>query len=504
MVSYIIFTLLAIFVYLFFLHKKYKILPSKRPPGPPGLPVIGNLHELDTSNLPDHLWRLSKRYGSLMSLRLGLVQTMVVSSAEMAKQVLKTNDLIFCNRPVLTGQQKLSYYNKDIAFAPYNEYWRQMRKTCTLHLLSVKQVNSFLPVREEEVFDMIDTLKTRVRKNNLVNLSQTLLVLTSNIISRMAFGKRTAEYDDEKQEVTQFSELILRCQKMFAKFFYRDVIPFMGWLDIVNGSVSNLEKIFKDMDEFYQEIIDQHENQLNEPNNMQEDMVDILLKLKKDSDCSVKLTYDHIKGVLMNIMLGGTETSATTVVWAMCMLMMNPESFKKLQHEVRNVIGKKGKVDEHDLYKLDYLKAVIKETYRLYPTAPLLVPRESRDRCVINGFEIPKKTLVYVNVWAVGRDPKCWERAEVFDPERFMGSSVDYKGADFELIPFGSGRRGCPGMLLGATTVELTLANLVCSFDWEMPMGTSEIDTLTTPGTVARKKNDLLLAAKVYDHGYKS
>ncbi|KAJ0805094.1 putative (S)-limonene 6-monooxygenase [Helianthus annuus] len=207
---------------------------------------------------------------------------------------------------------------------------------------------------------------------------------------------------------------------------------------------------------------------------------------------------------MQNILLGGTETSAATVVWAMTLLMKNPKSLKKVQQEVRNAIGNKGKVHEDDLYKLDYLKAVIKETLRLYPIAPLLGPRESRERCVLNGFEIPKKTLVYVNAWAVGRDPQFWDRPEVFEPERFMGSSVDYKGTDFELIPFGSGRRVCPGMSLGVATVEVALSILVYSFDWEMPEGTGEIDTLTTPGTVARKKNDLRLAAKVYDHGCRS
>ncbi|XP_076892143.1 cytochrome P450 71A1-like [Bidens hawaiensis] len=181
----------------------------------------------------------------------------------------------------------------------------------------------------------------------------------------------------------------------------------------------------------------------------------------------------------------------------MTLLMKNPDSLKKLQQEVRDAVGNKGKVDEDDLYKLDYLKAVVKEALRLYPVLPLLAPRESRDRCVLAGYEIPKKTLVFVNAWAVGRDPKCWEQPEEFEPERFMHSSVDYKGTDFELIPFGSGRRGCPGMLLGATTVELALSNLVYSFDWELPEGTKDIDTSKTAGTVIHKKIPLQLMAKV-------
>ncbi|KAJ0795652.1 putative cytochrome P450 [Helianthus annuus] len=299
------------------------------------------------------------------------------------------------------------------------------------------------------------------------------------------------------------------------------------------------------MDEFYQEVIDEHLNQYQSNSiNMQDDMVDILLKLKQDY--SNNITFDHVKGVLMvsiflssknldsiymfrlfepgvsleaaslflrgrgkavyilpssdptfNILLAGTGTSASTVVWAMTMLIKNPEFLKKVQQEVRDAVGKKGKVEEDDLYKLDYLKAVIKEALRLYPVVPLLLPRESRDQCILEGYKIPKKTLVYVNAWAVGRDPKCWNRPEEFDPERFMGSNLEYKGADFEWIPFGCGRRGCPGLLMGATAVELALSNLVYSFDWELPKGTLDIDTLKTKGTVMHKKNELLLVAKV-------
>ncbi|XP_071729231.1 6,7,8-trihydroxycoumarin synthase-like [Rutidosis leptorrhynchoides] len=506
MVSFLI-TLLSplIFCLIFSILSKFRNIHSKNcrplPPGPPGLPIIGNLHELDLSNLSDHLWRLSKCYGPLMSLRLGFVQTLVVSSAEMAKEVLKTKDLIFCNRPVLTGQQKLSYNNRDIAFSPYNEYWRQMRKTCTLHLFSMKQVDSFRYIREEEVFEMIDSLKTQISTKRVVNLSEILMILTGNIISRMAFGKRvgTSTYDDENNETTRFHELLLQCQVSFTNFYYRDLFPLMGWLDKLNGSIGKLEKIFKDMDELYQELIDEHLNQ-NKQNKMQEDMVDILLKLKEENSDSY-LTFEHIKAVLMNILLGGTETSATTVVWAMTLLMKNPQSLKIVQQEVRNVVGNKGRVHEDDLDKLDYLKAVIKETLRLQPVAPLLVTHESRDRCVLDKFEIPKKTLVYVNVWAIGRDPNCWERAEEFDPERFIGNSIDYKGLDFEFIPFGSGRRGCPGMSLGATTVEVALANLVYAFDWEIPDGMKDIDTLATTGTVSHKKRSLRLVAKVVDYG---
>ncbi|XP_076892132.1 5-OH-xanthotoxin synthase-like [Bidens hawaiensis] len=298
----------ALLVFLLFLLPIIitKFLSKTRPlpPGPSGLPIIGNLHQLDISDFEGYLWCISKRYGPLMSLRLGRVQALVVSSAEMAKEILKTNDSVFCTRPVLTGQKKLSYDNKDIGFSPYSEYWRQMRKICTLHLFSMKQVSSFRSVGEEEVSDMIESIKTQSSKKQAVNLSKTVMALTNNIICRVAFGKRP-------QQGTRFDELMLQCQAMFLNFFYRDYFPFMGWLDKLNGSIARLEKTFKDMDEFYQEVIDEHLDQ-NRPNKTQDDMVDILFKLKQDS--STDLTFDNIKGVLMNILLGGTETSASSVI----------------------------------------------------------------------------------------------------------------------------------------------------------------------------------------------
>ncbi|KAI7733600.1 hypothetical protein M8C21_032453 [Ambrosia artemisiifolia] len=267
----------------------------------------------------------------------------------------------------------------------------------------------------------------------------------------------------------------------------------MGWLDHLNGSMARLEKNFNDMDVFYQDLIDEHLNPKGPK--QQDDIVDILLRLKKDDSCSFGLTFDHIKAILMDVFLAGTETVASTVVWAMTLLIKNPKALEKVQQEVRNVVGNKGNVDEDDLQKLDYLKAVIKESLRLYPVAPLLIPHETNDQCVLAGYTIPKKTLVYVNVWAIGRDPNSWESPNEFEPERFIGSSIDYKGMDFEFIPFGSGRRGCPGMLLGATTVELILSNLLYAFEWSLPNGmkTEDIDTLTTPGFVLHKKNALCL-----------
>lgn len=202
---------------------------------------------------------------------------------------------------------------------------------------------------------------------------------------------------------------------------------------------------------------------------------------------------------MQNVFVAGTDTSAVTVTWAMTALMKSPSILKRLQTEIRQVMGKKQTIDEDDIDKLPYLKATVKEAMRLFPAVPLLVPRETLEKCNLGGYEIPAKTMVYVNAWGIGRDPKVWENPDEFLPDRFLNSSIDVKGQDFQLIPFGSGRRGCPGYSMGLLTVHLLLANLLHSFDWELPPGVKkeDIDTESLPGLAISKKNALKLIAKI-------
>ncbi|CAL5383492.1 unnamed protein product [Camellia sinensis] len=497
MMLLLILVALPIFLFFFVLHKNRGNGQVLLPPGPPGLPFIGNLHQLDNSAPHRYFWQLSKQYGPLMSLRLGSVPTLVVSSAKMAKEVMKTHDLEFSSRPSMVGPQKLSYNGLDLAFAPYNDYWRQMRKVCVLQLFNTKRVQSFHSVREEEVHRMIEKISKLASEDNGINLSEMLMALTSTTICRVAFGKR---YEDEGHERSRFHSLLNEGQAMFASFFISDYFPLMGWVDRLSGLYGRLEKNFKEFDKFYQEIIDDHLDPKRRKSN-QEDITDVLLKLQNNRSLAIDITFDHIKAVLMNIFFGGTDTSAATLVWAMTALMQNTKAMKRVQEEVRNLVGEKGSVDEDDLQNLPYLKAVVKETMRLHPAVPLLVPRETTQTCKIDGYEIPPKTLVYVNAWAIGRDPEAWDNPQEFLPERFIGSTIDFKGQDFELVPFGAGRRGCPGLYMGAVQVELTLANLLCAFDWELPVGMKkeDLDTEVIPGVTMHKKTALCLVARNYN-----
>ncbi|CAN1163420.1 Cytochrome P450 83B1 [Linum perenne] len=416
----------------------------------------GNLFQIDASAPHRYLWKLSQFHGPLMTLKQGRVCILVVSSAKMAREIMKTHDLIFCNKQSVVGQQKLSYNGLDLAFAPYGPYWREMKKICVVHLFNYNRVQSFHSIRESEVSKMVEKISNNAFRSKPSNLSEAMMSLSSIIICRVAFGKR---YEEEGIERSRFQSLLNETQAMFTHFFFSDY-----W------------------DAFYQEIIDEHlDPKRAKPEH--EDILDVLLQIWKDRSFKVQLTFDNIKAILMNIFVGGTDTSAATVVWSMTYLMKNPRVMIKAQEEVRHAIGKKRFVNEEYIQQLSYLKNVVKETMRLQPTVPIIAARESTESCKIDGYEIPAKTVVYVNAWAIGRDTEAWG-----------------ENPDFELIPFGAGRRICPGIHMGISTVELALANLLYAFDWEMPVGVKreDIDMEVLPGGTMHKKNNLCLVAKRY------
>lgn len=274
------------------LQKRGSIL---HPPGPPGLPIIGHLHLLGQPNLPCQLWKLSKIYGPIMSLKLGFRPAIVVSSPQMAREIMKTHDQNFCSRPDLFGIQQISYKGSDVVLSPYTEKWKELRKIMTLHLLSAKRVLSFRPVREDEVFQMINKIAQHALLSKPYNFSEELIALTNTIICRVAFGKVFSE--EQKQ---RFQVLIEEAQAVMAAFYFSDHFPLISWVDKLAGKCARLDKHFKEMDFFYQKLVDEHLDP-NRPTSTQEDVIDVLLQLKKDNSTSVDLTFDTIKALLMVI-----------------------------------------------------------------------------------------------------------------------------------------------------------------------------------------------------------
>ncbi|GLT51430.1 hypothetical protein SLA2020_248410 [Shorea laevis] len=470
-------------LFLFFLvlllqkiHKQKQWL--RLPPGPRKLPIIGNLHQIGA--IPHQSFaEMSKKHGPLMLVHLGFVPTLIVSSAEAAKELFKAHDLDCCSRPPLTGTGKLSYSYLDVAFTAYGDYWRAMRRLYVIELLSIKRVQSFRFIREEEVEFLIKSISEFSKLGTPVNLSEKLVSFTANVTCRVAFGKSFKErgYEDFGAD---FEEEIHEAFAMLGSFAAADFFPYFGWIvDRITGLHGRLERNFKKLDAFLQKVLDDHlcsGRLITEEEH--EDIIDALLKIGKYETVSgaEKITHNHIKAILMEIFLAGSDTIAISMAWAMAELAKNPRVMKKAQEELRNSVGNKGKVSETDIKKLPYLKAVVKENWRLHPPVTLLAPREAITRFNISGYTIDPKTRIQVNVWAIGRDPNVWENPQEFYPERFLDSPIDFKGQNYEFLPFGSGRRICPGVHKGVAIVELTLANLLYCFDWKSPEGMAEKD----------------------------
>ena len=468
---------------------------KRLPPGPWKLPILGSMLHM-VGGLPHRVLRdLAKKYGPLMHLQLGEVSVVVVTSPEIAKEVLKTHDLAFASRPKLLAAEIVLYDSSDVAFAPYGDYWRQMRKICVLEVLSTKNVRSFSSIRRDEVVRLIEFFRSSSGKP--VNFTKRISLFMSFIICRSAFGTVFKEQDE-------FIQVMKDVTALLEGFDVADIFPSLKFLHVLTGMRAKAMNLHHKVDDIVDNIINEHKKNLATGKfNGQlggEDLIDVLLRLKKDGGFQFPITNDNIKAIIYDMFAAGTETTSTTIDWAMVEMIRNASVFAKAQAEVREVFNRKETFDENDVEELKYLKLVIKETLRLHPPLPLMLPRECREETNINGYTIPLKSKVMVNVWAIGRDPKNWDDAESFKPERFEQSSVDFVGNNFEYLPFGSGRRICPGILFGLANIYLPLAQLLYYFDWKLPTGInpSDLDMTESDGASCARKSNLYLIASPY------
>ncbi|KAL1540834.1 cytochrome P450 71AU50-like [Salvia divinorum] len=458
---------------------------KRLPPGPRGLPILGHFHLLGKNPHVD-LCHLARKHGPVMGLRFGFVPAVVMSSPAAAELVLKTHDLIFASRPRNDAARLISYEQRNLVFGPYGAYWRNMRKLCTLQLLSASKINQFEPIRKAEVSLLVSSLKEGA---DTVDLSARISTVTGDMNCLMILGRK---YSDRDLDVEGFKALFTETVEVTAQFNIADYFPYIGNLDL-QGLGRKMKRLSKVFDSFLEKIIDDHVRNKGE-RKQSEDFVDTMMAIMESGEAEFEFDRRHIKAVLLDLLVAGMDTSATAIEWAMSELMRHPEVMKKLQQEVESVVGLDQMVEESHLDKLDYLDSVVKETLRLHPVAPLLIPHESMEDCELQGFHIPKKSRVMVNVWAMGRDPDIWANADDFTPERFIGSDIELRGRHFELIPFGSGRRGCPGLQLGLTVVKLVVAQLVHCFDWKLPNGMKpgDIDMSEHFGVVTARAKPLI------------
>ncbi|PIA53462.1 hypothetical protein AQUCO_00900210v1 [Aquilegia coerulea] len=471
---------------------------NRLPPSPLALPIIGHLHLL--SPIPHQAFhKLSTKYGPLIYLLLGSVPCVLASTAETAKEFLKTHELSFSDRPFSAAVDYLTYGSADFSFAPYGPYWKFMKKICMSELLGGRTLDQLLPVRREEIRRLLMKMIRKSDSEDTVDVGGELITLANNIISRMMMNKRCSESEKEAEDVRS---LVHEVAELTGTFNLSDYIWFCRNIDL-QGLRKRFEDLHVRFDAMAEKIMKEHEEVRGEKNergnegDRVKDLLDILLDVAEDDKAELKLTRENIKAFILDIFAAGTDTTAITIEWALAELINQPDIFDKAREEIDSVVGKSRLVEESDIQNLPYLQAIVKETLRLHPTAPLIV-RESTEDCKIGEYNIPKKTRLFVNVWAIGRDPKHWDNPLEFRPNRFLTegsgkSQLDVRGQHFHLLPFGSGRRGCPATTLALQVVQTTLASMIQCFKFKLGDGKgTTVDMTEAPGLTLPRAHPLV------------
>uniref|UniRef100_A0A0E0LZ10 Cytochrome P450 n=1 Tax=Oryza punctata TaxID=4537 RepID=A0A0E0LZ10_ORYPU len=435
----------------------------------------------------------------------------------MAKLFLQTHDAVFADRPRTAAGKYTAYDCTDITWSPYGAYWRQARKMCAAELFSARRLESLEHIRHEEMRALLHDLHGDGAAGRAVQLRDHLSMAALGVISRMVLGKKYVEKQQAgaagaavAATTTTPEEFKWMLEELFVLngvLNIGDFIPWLDWLDL-QGYIRRMKKVNRLIHRFLDRVLDEHDERrrLEGDGFVARDMVDALLQLADDPNLDVQLTRNGVKGITQDLVTGGADTSTVTVEWAMSEVLKNPAILAKATAELDAVVGRGRLVTEDDIPHLPYVDAIMKETMRMHPVVPLLVPRLSREDASVAGYDVPAGTRVLVSTWAIGRDPSVWDSPEEFRPERFVGSGIDVKGRDFQLLPFGSGRRMCPGYSLGLKVIQLALANLLHAFSWSLTDGVAagelsmeEVFGLTTP-----RKIPLLAVVKprLPDHLY--
>ncbi|XP_031098241.1 cytochrome P450 CYP82D47-like [Ipomoea triloba] len=473
------FTLLAFvaalattFLFLTFLYNlSFHNGSTRKPPEAGGAwPIIGHLHLLACPRPPFKiLGDMADKYGPIFRIRLGAHQVLVVSDSRIAKECFTTNDKALAGRPKALATEIMGYNYAMFGLVPYGQYWRHVRKVVVLELLSNRRLDGLRRVWESGVKSFTqDIYRSWARdKNNesedvKLEMKEWFGKLIMGVTMQMLLGQ---QYEEEGRRSV---EMVRGLFDLLGVPVVSDYLPWLRWLDI-GGHEKAMKETAKKMDSVVEGWLQEHKRKRNTKSKQEEDFMDGLLSSFQDEEDTPK-DFDAdtiVKATCMAVLLAATDTTTITLTWALSLILNNYGVLEKIRAELDINVGRERHVKQSDLNNLTYLQAVVKETLRLYPPSPLLLPHESIDDCNVSGYYIQKGTRILVNVSKIHRDSSFWPNPNVFRPERFLceHKEIDVRGNHFELIPFGNGRRMCPEISLGLQIVELTLASLIHSFD---------------------------------------
>ncbi|TKY67868.1 Geraniol 8-hydroxylase [Spatholobus suberectus] len=462
----------------------------KLPPGPSPVPIIGNLLALGTKPHKS-LANLAEIHGPIMTLKLGQVTTIVVSSADMAKEVLQTHDHSLSNRAVPQAVRVHNHHNHSMTFLPVSPLWRAIRKICNGQLFSNKTLDASQDLRRNKLHELLNDIHQSSLVGEAVDIGRLVFKTSINLLSNTIFSLDLIHSAGSAGDV---KDLVVKIMEECGKPNLADFFPALKMIDPQDIKSRNAVYAGKIID-IFRRLVGQRlklrEDQGFDANN---DMLNTLLNIAQLNNQEMNQT--KIEHLALTLFVAGTDTITSTLEWAMAELLRNEKAMSKAKQEVEEIIGKGKPVEESDLARLPYLQAVIKETFRLHPPVPFLIPRKANANVEIGGYTIPKDAHVLVNVWAIGRNTGIWKNANVFSPERFLNSDIDVKGRNYELTPFGAGRRICPGLPLAMRMLYLMLGSLVNCFNWKLEDGMNMEDSFGI--TLAKTQPVRVIAEKVY------
>ncbi|XP_009602679.1 cytochrome P450 76A2-like [Nicotiana tomentosiformis] len=500
--SYLFFsTIIFLPVLLLIFPKKKAISSSYRlPPGPPGLPIFGNMFELGT--LPyKKVAVLKQKYGPVLWLKIGpSINSMVVQTAQAAADLFKNHDISFADRCPVDVNQAHNYYQGSMALGQYGSFWRFQRRICTVEMFVNKKINETVSVRRKCVNDMVKWIEKEanvVKKGSGIELTRFVFLASFNMLGNLIFSKDLADPDSE--EASDFFNAMKGIMEWSGIPNVSDIFPSLKRFDLQSLRKKMTRDMGKAMEFGSAFLKEREEERIKGGEKRDKDFLDVLLEFEgTGKDEPAKLSEHEIKILVMEMFLAGSETTSSSVEWALTELLRHPEAMAKVKEELSKVVGPNKKFEESDIDNLPYMQAILKESLRLHPPLPFLIPRSTIQDTKFMGYDIPKGTQVLVNVWAIGRDPECWDDPMSFKPERFLGSKIDVKGQNYELMPFGAGRRMCVGLPLGHRMMHFALGSLLHEFDWELPDGVSpkSINMDESLGVTARKRHSLKVIPK--------
>ncbi|KAI9198751.1 hypothetical protein LWI28_021559 [Acer negundo] len=459
--------------------KKFKL-----PPGPIPVPVFGNWLQVGDDLNHRNLTDLAKKFGEMFLLRMGQRNLVVVSSPDLAKEVLHTQGVEFGSRTrnvvfdIFTGK------GQDMVFTVYGEHWRKMRRIMTVPFFTNKVVQQYRYGWEDEAAHVVeDVRKNPEAATNGIVLRKRLQLLMYNNMYRIMFDRRFESEDDPLfNKLKALNGERSRLAQSF-EYNYGDFIPILrpflrGYLKICKQVKEKRLQLFKDY------FVEERKKLASTTKSMNNEGLKCAIDHILDAQQKGEINEDNVLYIVENINVAAIETTLWSIEWGIAELVNHQEIQNKLRHELDTVLGHGAQVTEPDIQKLPYLQAVVKETLRLRMAIPLLVPHMNLHDAKLGGFDIPAESKILVNAWWLANNPSNWKNPEEFRPERFLEeeAKVEANGNDFRYLPFGVGRRSCPGIILALPILGITIGRLVQNFELLPPPGQSKIDTTEKGG----------------------